>query len=391
MTSSSLITIVFLMAGVLPQTTVLDARQWWNFHELRVPDDRAHVVLLFSTSEGGKVEPLLTPLHRLDQQRDVLVVGLSPDRPERVKKFIDKHRIRFLIGAGSRACLRLGGRRLPRLLLVRSGLDAASPNARSIFPGTPEGLKKLVAQMKADSGRNARHLPIPTADQLDDNTPVAQLRLAALQGDRGARRRALEILRVKVPPEQFMDVCDEVLMAPPPPRAAKHYWLRAQWYGEVAYLRHLADPNVKEKQPFLSPASDALERLEPADVAFLTAYKLALTEKSVKELRDVYLQRLSDAPLDLVIREQVISNLIDHALNGQEQALNVLMTIAPDEPDTYLRWCIVLGIGSVCHRDDSDHAEVIKFLEDMLETEEDIRRVRPTIIAILEHLYSNAR
>ncbi len=377
-----------------PSAVVLDASKWWGHHSVRLPENRTHVVLLFRAGDSDRIRPLVPVLARLDGRRDVRVVALSPDPPRKVRPVIVRLRMGFLAGAGTTLHKRLKIKQWPALLILRPASDpsrwqmdmpgSASVRALSLLLGTE------TARLPA-SGHEV-------ADMADGGDVAAEyaafpaLRKRALTGSHEARREALRTLydavaEGKLRPEPFLELCEQLLAEAPPPEMADYYQKRALWFGEVAYLAHLADPTVTVKQPLLSPGDLARRDADPLDRAVADAYKADLASKSLKALRDDYVEHLTETNSDLLIREAIIFRFAELA---PEEVTPVLAELTTLEQDAYLRWQLVGTIGYLCEKGACPRERLIGELEGLLEVESDVRRVRPLLIELLNEMYERA-
>lgn len=351
----------------------LDAKVWWRPPPIRVPDDRTYVVLFFTTVQEEKVAPLIRRLNRMDQRKDVVVVGLSPQEAGRVEAFIKRHNVRFAVGAGSRTHKnkRFAFKEWPHLVVVRQPIH-----------------DELVIVPLSDLSAVEALLPPPESAEpsvasggFDENLPAEVLREHVLgDPDQSARLEALRLLREKMPPGDFMRFCDEIMDLDRGPDAND-----ITWWGHVGYEKHLADPDVPEKQPVWAPSVKVSHEYhqtpnDPRWRAF-ERYVEAIDARSAQELRADFFAHLTDQPDDLLIRREIARHIGQCA--DTENARRILMELIPGEPDFVIRQRLVGGLMDVCEVGD---VEVADFLEQRLAEEDNIRFVRPMMRYVLRYL-----
>lgn len=265
---------------------------------------------------------------------------LTPEPQKAAARFAATHRLTLPIGYGLSDLRRLRITRLP-----------------------------LVVTISAPASRPA-NVPIPPE---------------LLHGSSFDRAEALKRLADREDVDRFLAICDELLTLPPPPNCDRHFVTRSMWYGDIAYLRHLADPAVVAKQP--KPLAEQLAlSMDPLTSAAVTVYKAQLASKSTEELNDDYtVRRNSVDPVDVAIR-LAIGAEVEKREPGFVKSF--LLEQLPHEPDAYLRWLMVGGLGYLLQRNDSPalRGEILAAVSRFLEEEPDVRRVRPIMQELINHL-----
>ena len=97
-----------------------------------------------------------------------------------------------------------------------------------------------------DSAKHVARAPAESSAAFDETTSPDVLRHHVLTDpDTESRLRALKLLRIRMPAPGYLAFCDRVMEIEVPEG-------QLHWWGEVAYQRHLADPNAPVKQPLLA-------------------------------------------------------------------------------------------------------------------------------------------
>ena len=353
------------------EATEVRASAWFNSPSIRIPDDRTYVLFFFTTFQKKDVAPFINRLNRLDKRRDTVVVGLTPESKERVKSFIEKRKIRFAVGSGSRAYKDFRIKRFPRVVV----LDHKASSSR-------------IVETFADLESFERWGPeLPDDQTLDSGafteTSAVELlkRHASKDPDHLEQRRAVKILRGKLPAADFMLLCDELL--------AKHD-PADRMYGHVAYQRHLADPDAVVKEPLLAGSTLARreEREKSDDPRWvpLHDYFATVDDLAAEQLFQDFFDRLADDPVNLQIRTEIPRRLEHIAHDYPEQKTAIvehLMAMLPVETNFANRSRIVGALLGICEPGD---LEVAEFLEDRVAQETDIRVVQPMMEYTIRYL-----
>jgi len=367
----TVLTFLVLAASGQTQTTPgqieLKAETWFNAPSIRIPENRTYVLFFFSTVQEREVEPWIEKLREIDRREDVVVLGLSPESKERVSRFVDQKKIRFAVGAGSRDYRAFKIKRFPRVIVLSpdAGNGAISQEALNL-----EGINRWF-----DPSRGAE--PLITGAFTEDSPTDVLRRHAREDSERGESFRALSLLRQRIPPQEFMAYCDELL-------AQENDVLRR---GSLLFQRQWADPSIpeSEKEPLFSPSllGQREEREKPDDGKWAPVgeYVQRIANRTETELFQDFLDRLTDDPVDARIRSSIPFEL-GHRPDKVE-ARSFLMQMLPLETDFGVRNRIVGALSEVCDPGDLEAAD---FLEDQLRTESNVRIVRPMMEYVIRYL-----
>ncbi len=339
---------------------------WINAPTVRVPDDRTYVLLFFTTFQERETRPFLVEVNKLRGRSDTVVIGLSAESKERVKKFVEKHKIRFAVGAASRAYKRFDIKKFPRVVILKQ--DADQTRTATTF-AKPDWLASWFPQ--------THPLPRLKPGAFDDVSSVERLTRYALtcEDDDSDRKRALNILRSKLPAEEFMRLCDQILEDEfrPGPR------------GAVAYQKHLADPGAPDKEPLYAPSVRARQHMQASadDPKWdrVHDYYLRIDERPSEQLVEDFSDPLTEDPADLLIRKGIPTAMEKRP--DREFVRQSLMRMLPDEPDFVVRARIVGAFLDVCTPGDFACAD---FLDEQRKTETNIRAVRPMMEYTIRYL-----
>lgn len=371
--------LILLMASVCAQPAVgwvvstdppssrapdLRAEQWVNGLTVRPMDERPWIILLFhlhpSKDDAKTFEADLRKhvesLNRIAKARsDVVVVALTPEKEDAVRRFAAQLHVRFPIGVGSTSHRELGVTRFPSVVRIQKG----------------EAVRELTLS-------DLPRLDLP--EPLDDAAPVSAWSserimegLRAQQGesvDGALVDQGLETLAARMDALEFMAFCDEIEgLAEGAPA----------WVGRVRYQRHLADPGVEQKQSHTGPVAQALAawRESPGDPKWApfneAAQQLeATTDWTSDQAFKVFQAHPTEAPNDLLIRHALAGCLRDCG----DEMLPALRNMAAGEADPIIKTRFLLCLVAAAPPQD---AETLAFLEAQLTTEKNIRWVRPTL------------
>lgn len=347
---------------------------------LQIPDERRHVILFFSTLQDSRQTlRYFEELRKIGEARDVAVLALSPESKKRVEKFAAKYKPRIPIGYGSRSYKdrRCKVERFPAVRVVDPQRPAMSEFEAIYSPA------QLVAYAETLEPRT-----VLASGAFDASAPVERLEAHARgDADEMQRRRAVELLRARLPAAEFMALCDDLL------ESAEGVTLR----GAIAYQRHLADPDAPEKEPLSPPSALARQarRESPDDPMWLdvSEYEAMAAELSPSELAADFLTFQEDAldPVNLLIRREIASrfNTISESGTAEEKAEARLqiMDIFPGEPDAAVRLWLVGALWSTTAPGD---LEVADFLTEQLAAEPNIRSVRPMMETVIRCMRTGA-
>lgn len=375
MVFSSLICTMGVVVGIAGRAPVeISARTWFNARTVQVPDERTYVVFFFSTIQGKKENPrYIARLHKMRKNREVVVIGLSAESSKRVQKFVKENKVRFSVGAESKAYKQFRIKKFPAIVV----LDPSEKDRAGRSPLTSlDDLDDYVDFPDEDE------VPPLVSGEFSKESSVEVLEDHARNDtDETYRLRSLSFLRKKMAPGKFMKLCDELLAATSNFGTSR---------GNIAYLRHLADPTVKEKEPRSPPSSDA-KRARRVTLGgpqwqrvrdFEELAPQLSQEKLMAELFDD--QTDPTDPRNLLNRLEIGSIFNGIADNGTAEekatARELLMQMLPGEPDAGVRLYLVGALWGTAYPGD---IEVAEFLEEQLKTEPNIRSVRPMMETIV--------
>jgi len=368
--------VVFVLAALTapsearstPARIELQAESWLNPLSIRVPEDRTYVLLFFSTVQEREVKPWIEKLNTIDRREDVVVIGLSAESKERVSKFVEQQKVRFAVGAKSKAYKKFDIKRFPQVIVL-----------------SPKGRSGAIAPETIDLERLDRRFPPPpekaplTSGAFDEGSPLELLRRHAREdSERSESLRALGMLRKRISPEEFLDFCDQLL------DQEENVFRR----GNVLFQRQLGDPSIpeSEKEPLLSPSSDArrMSRENPDDPQWVPVreYIDGADKRTAEQLFQDYLDHPGDNPADVMIRRNIPDYLA--RTPDKQRARELLMQMFPMESDAATRMGIAFSFaGEVCQPGDF---EVADFLEQQLQTERNVRTARPAMEYVIRYL-----
>ncbi len=349
-----------------PGRVELQAEAWFNSLSIRVPEDRTYVLFFFSTVQEREAKPWIEKLNKINRREDTVVIGLSAESKERVSKYVEQQKVQFAVGAKSKAYKKFSIKQFPQVLVL-------SPKRRSgdIAPETID-LERLDRRFAppAEVG------PL-TSGAFDEDSPLDLLRRHARE-DSEDKLRALGLLRKRIPPEEFMEFCDQLL------EEEENFFRR----GDVLFQRQLADPSIpeSEKEPLLPPSSEArrLSRENPDDAQWVPVrdYVEGADERTAEQLFQDYLDHPGDNPADVMIRRNIPDYLA--RTPDKQRARELLMQMLPMEPDAATRMGIAFSFANeVCQPGDF---EVADFLEQQLQTEKNVRTARPAMEYVIRYL-----
>lgn len=354
-----------------PKPVQLHAQVWMNRESILIPDDRTYILFFFSTVDKDKsLSSWVSRLNHLNRQDDIAVIGLSAEVEERVSKFVKRYGVRFAVGAHSHAYKEFKVKRFPKLIV----LDVDDRLQRvSSSPMTIDELDQWSDDYTFSEVQTSRTF---------DETSTRELLIqhATFDSDMGEKKRAVYLLRNKITsPAAFMSTCDDLL---------KHEHSVAM-RGFLAYQKHLVDPSVLQKEPETSPswyASRAM-RDDPDERTWqrATNYVTQIESRSLHQLSEDYLDHMTDDPSDLVIRKTIAESL-EHRVTDDEskrEIRSLLFEWLPLETDFVIHQRLVGGFLDACQPGDEEAAD---FLEKQLESEENIRLVRPLMNYIVRYL-----
>ena len=385
----------------VPRAVTLEARRWWNVSGLGTPTqpvsrpasqpaergrqrvelsgDRHYALLFFGRKDSDLLRRLSVPLNRLDARREWVVLGLSPDDPNVIGALVYRHRLRFGVGAGSRAQGVFGVGKLPCLVVWRAG-----DGSWEVREGVEEAVRGLVGVGSMTQPGGVR---IPEdRRELGPQTPEEVLRAAVVAGrTTGVRVDAARLLKERLSAEEFRVVLDEMLSVDPPELWNEDFGDRAIWYsGKVLWLAE--SPEVAYEC-----VSRGLRLLEDPpsweDWALAVGYQLALREKESSEIMRDYLAHLGESETDLMVRKAVIRHLDELPA---DQVVPLLTKLLGAESDVCYRKSLVYLLGWYWAKAEGDWTDVVVgALESALRPEEHLA-VRVTAEQMLQ-MIANAQ
>lgn len=356
-----------------PAPVELNAKIWIQKQSIRIPEDRTYLLFFFTTFQPKETQPYLARLNRLHARKDTIVVGLCAESGEKVKKFIQKEKIRFSVGAGSPSYKRFNIKKFPQLIVL-------SPQ------GVDQDAVQAVPSIEWLDLRFPDESDYPTLESgaFDEHSPVELLKRHGREDSAvDDRRRAVRLLRDRLAADEFMRYCDELLQDP------KNRFTPSM-NGFISYSKHLADPNSPVKEPLLAGSTQARRDMDadPVDSRWeeVKDYYERIGDRTADELLSDFHDHLSDKPANLLIRHQIARSMERLVHEGQadpDVAQEYLMQMFPLEADPANRQRIVGAIGMISKPGDFSCAD---FLEAQLRTESNIRSVRPVLEYTIRYL-----
>lgn len=366
------------------------AENWVGQLTLRFPEDRDWVVLFFDwplrkSAQGvedyHKLAGYVRELNAMvSKNREVLVFALTPAREEALASFREKLEPRFPIGTRSLSYKNFKISNVPTALLLSRAKGVAGeyddPAALTRWWKDVLSAKPPPSQEDAVSPFEVRDWSF--FEELDRPDLEKYVRDCAFNPSNGKNtRRALEMLRMRMAPGDFMALCDE-LSDFVPGRTVYNV-------GAILYERHLADPAVEEKQPDEAPSSevDRQWRADPDDARW-DLYRAAAAEFRAHPMwgeEDVvafYKRHLTDMENDVMTRSWVAGELRNR---NDPDLLPALMRMIDLEPDPRIRAINVLLMGALSPPGQPD---VLRFVQEKLKTEANILFARAALLTV-EH------
>lgn len=372
----------------------IKAKVWLNASDFRLNDERDAVVLFFSRKDDEKaLGEMVRRLAAVALRPDTDVVALTADGRAAARRFVERYRVKFAVGAGSRSARDFNIRRTPALVRIkRKGGD---PAAR-VEAVTPEQLAHYLPRRPGKGDTRGR----PVAEQLANDPAEWSKRVELWEvvaylrsDDQDYRQRSsvVSTLYERMPTADFIALADDVLAGdeddPFVRNHLEYYRLLAQGRG--------GDPDVQfSAKPigyFYSHMSE-----NPRDPAFARAraYVEEVERRSAEQLVADYWQHRGDAPEELVIRMLAVERLTD--LLGEQGLLpsrvpvsepqvlsaaaaaarHAYMEMLLTEPDWCLRTIIAGKLPRVCLPVDVEAAD---FLEALAVVEPNFLHARPTM------------
>lgn len=363
----------------------LQAEAWYGRLALRIPENRDWVVLFFEwplpkspTGEqmSKKLQGCVEELNRLvERRRDLLIVGVTSARESELKRFFETFKPRFSVGVRSTSYRRFRVNEFPAVMILRPGSAAGMKDWEAGVPVSDPGL--LAGLFPEDKGA--------TPDPQDiENQDTDALKAEAMElvsaGD--ARKldqfdMALELLRLRMEPAEFMDYCDRI---EPLAQQASYF------VGRIRFERHLADPAVEIKQTKEPPIARVLRdwrsnKEDPKWEKFRRFYDgFESRAMTAEDLLADYRRLLTDDPCDMLIRQWLPPTI----KNRDEAALlPALLAMYDLEPDPCIRSRLVTAAGQLAPAGDP---ATLAFFEERLTTEKNIYWVQPVLEMLIQFL-----
>ena len=358
--------------GAAPRQPGITAEKWLNRLTIR-HGDQTHVILFFDTAQPRSREDHralqedVERLNKLARRSDVLVLGVMPEREEVARLFLTRYRPRFAIGVQSGSYRSFGVTRFPAVVVIKGETRQAIDDWN------------LVEQLLG---------PEPEGSEIPPEELTIEELQARIEKDGYSSNSPLDILRIRMEPEEFLQYCDQLEQKNGP----------YEWLGNLHYQRHLADPRDPVKQPPTTPSIDARREARRNGTRKSREWKELLATKeswSNDEILELYLKHSGDAPEDLVYRTDLAIALGD---TREPRYAYALLDMLEMEPDPGIRSDIAWAIEGVHVERDievnglTDHVlrhpelEVIQRLEACLATEDNVRWARPALESVVEYL-----
>ena len=335
------------------------AEKWLNTLTLRPFDDRRVVVLFIGDKLTHDLKEPVAELNKLARRSDVVVLAVTAQGDKFARKFVEEFDPRFAVGIQSRAERQFDVRRYPTVMVFQKEGPVR-------FTDTSELIAKL-GPAPADEGL--------AAEQMTTSELLVRVRES---DDHDVMEESLSILRMRMPPEEFLGLCDEL--------EYKQGELALSWLGKVRYARHLGDPAIPVKQSDSSPGRDAMRKAKNEGgfgrQAIYDLYR-SKPEWTTEELLDPYLDNLGNSDAELVYRWGWAGIVGDLGKPAYAEALAEMLEI---EPDPNVRHRIACAISDIYDNHPFQNPGFVERLERRLEREDNIRWVRPMMELAIHQL-----
>jgi len=342
----------------------LDARFWFNNPPVRLHDDR-RIILFFFECDQRESADWARRLRTVARRPDTLVIGLTRDGKQAVERFIDRNKVAFAIGAGSKCAKAFEVVKFPAILVV-------SKSNPSKFEATdPESVLRSLPTWK---------------QSLNEIDGEASLRdYIESDADGHSRAAALDKLWDELKTSRANEMgllAEQRLPEEPDP------WVR----GLLRYYRDVARGMTRaDRQQTLSSHYFREYREKPDDPRWSSAKAIQsqLESAAPSELLALYHSHGSQEPADVLIRRMAAFRLATEATRRsgepayRSEARAALLEMLHNENDASIRMITVMGIGKAAAVGDS---EVIAYLEALAPIESDDFRVRPMMEYVAHYL-----
>ncbi len=351
--------LVGLSGGV--DAKAVTAEKWINRLSLRFDNDARYLILFFDTKQTRGLRETVERLNKLARRSDVVVVGVTPEREQRVRKFLREYRVRFAIGVQSSSYKSFEVKRFPHVVYIE--------DQKSTFIEDLESLQDRLGEPPKVKGE----LPPEELDVEDLKQRI----------DAEDRMDLLETLRIRTEPEAFLRFCDAL--------ASKRNEEGIPWWqGNLAYQRHLVDDTFEIKQSDSTPARDVWmesRRLGTRKWVEVREMYASRNSWSPAEVLDVYAKHLGDSPEDIVYRADWIMEI---GRSGNTSHVDALLDMLEIEGDAAMRNRIAAAIGEIHTSTPLPNPErAIRRLQDALEVEDNIKWGRSGLQLTLDLLRMN--
>lgn len=325
----------------------LTAERWFNVEERPDRTPRPTLVLFFET-QGRENARWAREVNRIARRPDIAVVGVSPDEPAAVERFVRRHRLRFRVGAGSRCASAFGVHAFPAL--------------RRIEPQRPDDFAVIDLSGLRRLGRDWDALHEADVGRLE---PWELMALAESDADGEIRVAAIDRLYHVADPNTFIRFAEERLPVEPDPWARGHLEFLADVRRGIAREDHLEPASVTAGHAFR-------QQPDAPEWARAREYRQASASMSPAALGERYASESVQDPCGALIRRFILQDLQN--ARDRKAAREVLMQILRVETDRSLRLNAVAALGKVCPVGDRQAAE---FLDELAASETNVLHVRP--------------
>lgn len=367
---------VLVPAGPAPARAGADvpeirARHWFNNPVYRLHDNREVILFFFTSARREQAEAsarIAAKLNRLAQRPDVVVIGLTPDSRLRARRFLERHRVRFTIGANSRSHRDFGIRRLPALVRI----EPARHSTATLLP-----VAQLDALLPPPEPKEQGTAAVDTGAEVPaEQIEELRRRVADAGAPPGVRKAAVRELADLLAPEEFVALAEERLALEEDP------WVR----GALRFYRDLA--NGTERYEYIPSPSTRCEREYNRDPQApewraVRQFSARLETMSADELYQAYLAHPTDSPTDLLIRRLATIEMFRCTGADRPAARKALLQIVATEQDAGIRMYAAMSLSEVCSVGDDEAAGE---LEALAEVEPDLLMVRPMLEYVGQYL-----
>lgn len=290
---------------------------------------------------------LVGRLSKVAGRRDLLVIGLTQSTRSAVDRVLRNLEISFAVGYGSRSDRDFGIKRTPAMILVKRGAKLTTSEISS------EELDTFVPEWMS---------PEASAAQFTDEWELRQF--VEGPGDSLERRQAVKLLYDKLPPDEFIQLADELIESESNPdvRCRAMYWKRVA-QGEDLEYQVLAPSMSYEQQLQAAPNDPAWREISSFPLESLKNPEVAL---------ETYAAHMSEAPADVLLRKRCVE--IFTSISDKPAIRAAMMRLLPLEPDFGIRGLLTSALVQSCEVGDLEAADL---LSKLAESEDNLYHVRP--------------